>query len=226
MFEIPILKKINILLSVFSNKIFILLFLLFIFFTVFMIFTKRKKMFFFIFLLLIISILSFISYNKLYMFFDYFVDTLFTTMYFPNFTLYNALIFIINIIMVKNILNKKSNITTVMYYTLMFIFILTIYTIKNNNIIISDKVSIYSNATILTLIETTSFLFTIYLLLKLIIYLIKKFKFKKNIKLEKIEIKPAKKIPFIINQINYKEINVTNYYKTNKNLINLFKKNI
>lgn len=217
MFEIPIPKKINILFNnIISNKLFILLLILFIIITIILI-LKKKKIIFLISIFLIISILIFISYNKFFNFLDYFVDTLFNILYFPNFAVFTLIIVYINF----KSLFKLNKLTIIFYYPIMYLFILIINIIKNNNIALNSKLSIYTNSNLLSLIEITTFLFLLYIIINIIIFLSKKIHFNK-VKLKKIEVSTLPKIQFNIDTIVFDKINISNYNKTNQELLNLY----
>lgn len=231
MFELPVLDKLmNLKNMIFSSILFIILFFIFILIIVLMlIFKKKKKLIFFVSLISIIGILIFISFNKFNIFIDYFIDVLFSFIYYPNFTLYCIFIFIINVIMI-NLLNKNnflSKVTIIIYYSIMFLFILTIKIIDKENIDIHSKISIFGNNYLLSFIEISTFLFTNYLLfclLRNVFY--KVMNLKSNVKLKQVIIDELERGNLFdklnIDIIEFNDINMTEFNKTNDFLVSIF----
>ena len=220
MFEMSFFKKMNILFnSIISNKYFIFLLILFII-NIILLILIRKKLILFISLVLIFGVLVFISYDKLFLFFDYFIDTLFNILYFPNFAFFTLIIFYINILIVK----KHNKLTIIFYYLIMYLFIIILNIIKDNNIVLNSKISIYSNTNLLALIELTTFLFLLYLVLNSVVIISKKFHFK--VKLKRIDVTPLQSKIINIDTITLNRINTSNYKKTNQDLMNLYAQSV
>ena len=227
MFNISFLEKIKLIINlIFKNYYFIILFCMLLIFTILTILFKKNKLIFFISLLFIVLTLLFISYKDLYYFIDYFINTIFMVIYFPNFFVYVFIIFIENVIVIKSILNKKSNINIIFYYLIMYLFILSIYSIKISSTEINSKISIYTNKVLLSQIEITTLLFSIFLMLKLIIYIYKKIKSINKVKLKKIEVEPLVKKIIDIEIPSISNIDLKKYNEINKKIINLYKKSI
>lgn len=104
--------------------------------------------------------------------FDYLINNVFIIFYFPNIAVYAVMIIIINIIMLKSIFSKKDKIIRTVnmasYSLIMYLMLLVIYTITSENIDVYSELSMYSNSTVLTLVELSNILFVIWMALLLI----------------------------------------------------------
>lgn len=187
MFEVPISEKINIIFNLVKNsKMF---FGLMIFSMVFMIllfaFKKRRKLIFGLFTITFIGSLLLINSGELGKFLDYFVEVLMNLLYFPNFCLYSVLFVSLNIIMIyamnsKKILEHNRKIIIGVYLISCILFALTINTIGSIDINLNDKLSIYSNKTVLSLIESTTFIITLLYVYMFLGFVLKRILYTKN----------------------------------------------
>ena len=82
------------------------------------------------------------------------------------------MIIIINIIMLKSIFSNKDRIIRTVnmasYSIIMYLMLLIIYTITTESIDVYNEVSLYSNTTILSLVELSNILFLIWIILILL----------------------------------------------------------
>ena len=104
--------------------------------------------------------------------------------YFPSISIYTVMLIITNIIFVSSMFKKKVNslvkIINVGFAMLLdFLFILILDTIMKNNIDISAKFGIYTNSSLLILLELSMNIFIIWLLIIGVLYLINKYGVKK-----------------------------------------------
>ena len=103
---------------------------------------------------------------------DYLINNVFVVFYFPNIALYALMIIIINIIMLRSLFTKKDKIIRTInmasYSFIMYLMLLVIYTITTENIDVYNELNMYSNSTILTLVDLSNILFLIWMILILI----------------------------------------------------------
>ncbi len=103
---------------------------------------------------------------------DYLINNVFVIFYFPNIAVYATMIIIINIIMLKSIFSNKDKIIRTVnmasYSIIMYLMLLIIYTITTESIDVYNEVSLYSNTTILSLVELSNILFLIWIILILL----------------------------------------------------------
>lgn len=100
---------------------------------------------------------------------DYLINNVFVIFYFPNIAVYATMIIIINLIMLKSIFSNKDKIIRIVnmasYSIIMYLMLLIIYTITTESIDVYNEVSLYSNTTILSLVELSNILFLIWIIL-------------------------------------------------------------
>lgn len=103
---------------------------------------------------------------------DYLVNNIFIIFYFPNIAIYSAMIIFINIIMLKSIFSKKDKVIRTLnmasYSIIMYLMLLIIYTISTEQVNVYSELTLYSNKTLLVLIEISNILFVIWMVLLLI----------------------------------------------------------
>ncbi len=123
--------------------------------------------------LLIITISNnFIGFSNL---FDNLATNFFTNIYFPSAYTYLFILTIMDITMIKSVLNKDEELAykitnSVSFYLMQFIFILIINTVVTNKIDIFTKKSLFSNTTLVILLESSMNIFLAWLLTRSIIY--------------------------------------------------------
>lgn len=103
---------------------------------------------------------------------DYLVNNVFVIFYFPNIAIYATMIIFINIIMLRSIFSKKDKVIRTLnmasYSVIMYLMLLIIYTISTENIDVYSELNMYSNQTLLVLIEISNIIFVIWMVLLLI----------------------------------------------------------
>lgn len=113
-------------------------------------------------------LIRFNSYlNKL---FDNLINNIFMQIFFPNLATYIIIIIITNIIFLYTILSKKTanqaKITnTIFFITIMVFMVYTLEQIITNNINVYQFTEVYTNSNITTLIQSTTLLFTLWIIL-------------------------------------------------------------
>lgn len=100
---------------------------------------------------------------------DYFMNHVFILVYFPNLAIYFLAIIISNIMMWKSMFKNENKslkiVNTIFFCGIHYLFVLLLGTISKNNLNIFELTSVYSDKTALSLIELTSFLFIIWIIL-------------------------------------------------------------
>lgn len=103
---------------------------------------------------------------------DYLINNIFVIFYFPNIAIYAAMIIFANILMLKSIFTKKDKVIRTLnmasYSIIMYLMLLVIYTISTESIDVYSTLTMYSNQTLLVLIETSNIIFVIWMILLLI----------------------------------------------------------
>ena len=120
-------------------------------------------------------------FNIILKFFDSFIELLLNTLYFPNLGLYIGMLIILNITLGFSVISKKVNksskiCTTVISIIVDFIFILIVGIVSKNKIDVTSDVKLYSDPTVLTLLQISMALFVSLYLILLFIYLHHKLK--------------------------------------------------
>lgn len=170
---------------VFSSPFFIILFSFMVLtIVVFSVYTSTKsktsRLVFSVFYILILMFL-FLKYGTLMInLFDSFMDEVFMAIYFPNLFTYICMVVITSIVMIITIISRKIRkfirISTIFSFTVIqFLFILTLDFIGKYNISLFEKTSLYSNETLMILIQSSMAIFSCFvglLIMNLIINLI------------------------------------------------------
>ena len=90
--------------------------------------------------------------------------------FFPNLAAYTAIIIMTNVIFLYTVFNKKSNtanklINSPFFISIMVLMVHTIDLISKNNINIYQRKEVYSNDKIVTIIESTTLIFTLWIII-------------------------------------------------------------
>lgn len=123
---------------------------------------------------LVIGILLIVSYSNVFLnLLDNLFDTIFMALYFPSLTVYIIILAISNFFFIYSIFSKKikkvHKILNIFNALITNVFLILIIDIVNkNNINVYDELTIYSNSTLLVLLELTTAIFTSWLLLSLL----------------------------------------------------------
>lgn len=120
-------------------------------------------------------------FNIILKFLDSFIELILNTLYFPNLGLYIGMLIILNITLLLIIISKKISksskiCTTIISIIVDFIFILIVGIVSKNEIDVTSDVKLYSDSTILTLLQMSMALFISLYLILLLIYLYHKLK--------------------------------------------------
>ncbi len=122
-----------------------------------------------------------IKYGKLILeLFDTFIDQVFMAIYFPNLITYVCMVVIMSLFMIITIISKKVKkfikVSTIFVFSIIeFLFILTIDLISKSNINLFDKTILYSNQTLMILIQSSMAIFACFiglLIINLVINLV------------------------------------------------------
>ena len=139
-------------------------------------FTKALMILIYVFLIAFVVI----YYNSfLYNILDNFMNTIFTQLFFPNLATFSLVIFITLAILFYSLFSQKlskalKGINMVISSLIIFLFILTLDKIVTLKINIYEPLTIYSDKTLLTLIEFIMITFSLWILLLLSVKIIKK----------------------------------------------------
>ena len=160
------------------------------------IFNKKVNKWLFVGITSLVSILLLINYSDIIIkILDIILDSVFMALYFPNLPVYASIIFLANLFFVIGIFSKKktksqkiSNIINAII--LDFLLILIIDVVTKNNINIYEEVNLYTNSTLLVLLELSTGIFVSWILINLFI--------SAHIKLKKYDEKELPKMPEII----------------------------
>ena len=158
---------------------------------------------------LLIAVLILIKYgSSILNLSDSLVDQVFSFLYFPNLIAYVCMIILTILIIIYTFVNKKTKFfikifNVISFVFLMILFILTLDVIVKNGINIYDKVEVFSNETIVVLIEMSTFIFAIWTISLFINYIVNVIneKLEKN-KFHEIEEKVEDKISVYENNVN------------------------
>ena len=169
-----------------STPFFILYAVIGIFLVVFMIFDIKKKKRFskVIYILSGLFLISFFFikyFNVILKVIDSFVEIILKALYFPNLGIYVVMLIITNGTFIYNLISKKTSksakgITGVINIIIDFIFIMIVGIISSEKIDVTSEVKLYSDTTILTLLQISMALFASQYLLLLLIMASHKFK--------------------------------------------------
>lgn len=169
-----------------STPFFILYAVIGIFLVVFMIFDIKKKKRFskVIYILSGLFLISFFFikyFNVILKVIDSFVEIILKALYFPNLGIYVVMLIITNGTFIYNVISKKTSksakITTgIINIIIDFIFIMIVGIISSEKIDVTSEVKLYSDTTILTLLQMSMALFASQYLLLLLIMASHKFK--------------------------------------------------
>lgn len=160
---------------------------------------------------LILVVISIILYrSSLEQLFDYMMDNLFIAIYFPNLAIYFAAIVVANIILWISIFNFKTNksikyINITFYSIIHYLLILIINVITNNKLDVFSQSSVYGNKEALALIELSSGIFIVWILLLIIYKVIRAYQIKhkkEKVSHKTIERKDKRSLPVNIVRVN------------------------
>ena len=177
--DTSVLKKISVLVNVIaSSPLFLFCCMIGVFVFIFYIISVKKKentnKIVFIVIWLSLALLLIINYSTTLMgIVDNLFDDIFTALFFPNLTVYILILSIVNIalfysIFSKNLhkINRILNFASGMIINILCLFIVD--TVNKNNINVYEELTVYSNSTLLILLELTTSVFVSWILLGLL----------------------------------------------------------
>lgn len=179
MADLSIVEKIKLLFNTaISTPFFIAYALVGILLVIFMIIDikKHRKFSKFIYIISGVFLVTFFVikyFNVILKVIDSFIEIILKALYFPNLGIYIIMLIITNITFIYNMISKKAYksskfVTGIINVLIDFIFILVIGIISNEKIDITSEIKLYSDETILTLLQISMALFASeYLLLGL-----------------------------------------------------------
>ncbi len=173
-------EKLQIMFKVFKSSplfvvcLFIAIFLL-IFYAIMIILNKKinKAIFFSIWGVLLVMMV--VKYNKvLSSLFDNLFDNIFMALYFPNLAVYIVILIISNVMFVYSTSSKRVRksyklINTFSALIIDTFLVLIVDIVNKNNINVHDEINVYTNPSLLVLLELTTAIFVSWLLLNLLI---------------------------------------------------------
>lgn len=173
-------EKLQIMLKVFKSSplfvgcLFVAIFLL-VFYAIMIILNKKinKTVFFSLWGLLVAMML--IKYNKVVVnLFDNLFDNIFMALYFPNLAVYIVILMISNIMFVYSTLSKSVRksyklINTFSALIIDTFLVLIVDIVNKNNINVHDEINVYTNPSLLVLLELSTAIFMSWLLLNLLV---------------------------------------------------------
>ena len=127
---------------------------------------------------LLIAVLILVKYgSSILNLSDSLVDQVFSFLYFPNLIAYVCMIILSILIIVYTFVNKKTrgfikSLNIIFFVFLIILFVLTLDVIVRNGINIYDKTEVFSNETIVVLIQMSTFIFVIWAILLFINYIV------------------------------------------------------
>ena len=117
---------------------------------------------------------------------DYAINEVFITYYFPNIVIYIIMLIVTNIVLWKTIFNDKIDkklkiINSFAFAIITYLFILAISTINTLELNVFNITELYSSNDVRSLLELSTFVFTFWIVILVIYYLIRKYQYKHNI---------------------------------------------
>ena len=157
---------------------------------------KKSNSWIFLSVILFIVLFLLVVYNDIFLsIIDDFLDAVFMALYFPNLSIYVSILIMSNFTFIYSLFSKNSSkinkmVNAINTLILDTFLILIIDTVSRNNIDINDSLKIYSNTTLMVLLELSTAIFISWILLKLFI--------SAKSKLKKYDKKEYPKMPDII----------------------------
>ncbi len=113
---------------------------------------------------------------------DSFIEKVFSAMYFPNLITYLCMLMVTIFILITTFISKNYSfvvkIGNIVSFSLMwFLFVLILDVVKSNNIDIYDVTSIYSDSTLMILLQASTYIFFIWMGLLLMNFIVRKITF-------------------------------------------------
>ena len=176
--DFSLIEKINILMELISSSSLFLFcsmigISLLIFFIVCIIKNKKINKWVFITVFSFIGLIVFINYSSIIIkIIDAIIDSVFKALYFPNLPIYVSILIVSNICLIVSLINKKEtkirkiiNLICSSILDILFIFIIGV--VSKYNIDIYEEINLYTNSTLLVLLELSMGIFTSWILVRL-----------------------------------------------------------
>ena len=132
---------------------------------------------------------------------DSIVEKFFKAIYFPNLIVYLCVLIISILIMIANIIDKRFSafskiINSVCFFLIWFLFVLIVDTVKKVGLNFYDVVDLYSDKTVMILLQATMYVFVVWMSVVIIDLIVRKLadKMDKNNKTAVEKAKPDKVI--------------------------------
>ena len=185
MVQFTLLEKLKMLVDIIlSSSFFLTAVILGSLFAIIMILSirKDKKINRKIFVLAWIFVIGFIFiryFNTLFTMLDNLIEHIFISIYFPNLATYIAILLITSFIFIYTIIKKGISrfiiaINSINFIGINILFLFIADTVVKENIDIYSKLTVYSNTNLLILLELSTGLFTLWLFVLLIVWIINK----------------------------------------------------
>ena len=176
--DFSLIEKINILMELISSSSLFLFcsmigISLLIFFIVCIIKNKKINKWVFIIVFSFVGLIVFINYSSIIIkIMDAIIDSVFKALYFPNLPIYITALIVSNICLIISLINKKESkirkiINLICSSILDILFIFFIGVVSKYNIDIYEEISLYTNSTLLVLLELSMGIFTSWILVRL-----------------------------------------------------------
>lgn len=139
---------------------------------------KIKRLYVIIYMTVFLAII--IKYNSsLLQLVDYLVNNIFVIIYYPNLAVYILMIIIANVLVIRSVFKKDMPkyikvINIICYCMKIFLMFLILDNITTNQIDVYSQLSIYSNNKLTILVELSSGLFFIWIIILFIVWLVNK----------------------------------------------------
>jgi len=177
--DFSLIEKFDILMNLISSSSLflicsIIVIALLIFFIVCIILNKKINKTIFIIISSLIGLIFAINYGSIVLkILDSIIDSVFMALYFPSLPIYVLALIISNIIFIisifsKNFKKSKKIINIINSILLDFLLILIIDIVSKNNINIYEQVTLYTNSSLLVLLELSMGIFVSWILINLI----------------------------------------------------------
>jgi len=178
--EFSLMEKITMLMKLISSSpLFLILSVIGILFLIFSIIyiglNKKINKWIFISIAILIIFLILISYgNIVFKIIDVIIDSIFMALYFPSLPIYVSVLIVSNICFIISMFNKKHSkvqkiINSSNSIILDFFLILIIDVVSKNNIDIYEEINLFTNSTLLILLELSMGIFISWILINLVV---------------------------------------------------------
>lgn len=196
MLQVSLSEKLEVLKNVMASSLTSIIILLIILFLGFLFITtnrhnakESKKVYILLYITCLLAL--FIQYRDSFgKMIDYFMNHVFILIYFPNLAVYILAIIIVNIVMWKSMFQRDDKtlkiMNTVAFCSIHYLLVLLLNVISSKGLDIFEATSVYGNKSALALIELSSSIFVLWILLITIYQLIKKYQKGKELVLDEI----------------------------------------